>query len=199
MCLASRIFLVKLKIKRENTHGTAQIGLTSRWNSNNTYELTTNLLPHVSYWQTYGRLPVCIRLTLWHQNTLLNNIRQIGILCRVWLTYRCRARELLSLNLLLQPGCSHMCGRSPVCVRMWTVSADLCQRQGRSKSRKENKTGIIYRFSDQHQKKKEPVNSKEYPDVALNLTWIKRFLQALNVQAYGLQETTKKKKSWPDY
>lgn len=44
--------------------------------------------------------------------------------CIYTITYRCRARELLSLNRLLHVGYSHTCGFSPVCVLMCTVKAD---------------------------------------------------------------------------
>lgn len=38
--------------------------------------------------------------------------------------YLCLARELLSLKLLLQCGCSHTCGLSPECVLRCTVKAE---------------------------------------------------------------------------
>jgi len=74
----------------------------------------TNLVkvfPQPGCVQAYGRLPVCIRLG------------PVSSLFLLKVTYRCRARELLSLKDFMHS--VQVCGLSPVWTRICTVRADL--------------------------------------------------------------------------
>lgn len=80
-----------------------------------------NDLPHTAH--TYGFSPVCVRTCVVSVDECVKRLSQIGQACgfSVLCTFKCELRRRESMKPF--PHTLHTQGRSPVCVREWTLNA----------------------------------------------------------------------------